>query len=533
MTTLYEVRDRIIDIYRGFDYVFRPLFKFLLALAILFEISHNMGFMGRLNNYLLIMIIALACTLMPMSMMAAVLALVVLLHLYSLSMEAAALGAAILLIVFLIFFRFAPHSGVILLLMPLAMTLNLHFAVPLAAGLLFSVGACVPVALGVVIWQYLYLVVEHRNWLRGADSVERLLTNFRFLVDHMVHNRAMWVMAGTLAATVLVVYFIRRLAVAHSWLIASAAGALTEILILVYAEYHYGVPAEIVRNIPWILLSLLIAVVLTFFVFNVDFARMAHAQFADADYYYFVKAIPRVSMEAPDRKASDFYREAPERDLYAYGAEESAEEAKPAAAHTTVLPTLKRPAAAPAAPAAPAPEKAAPEKTAPAKAAPVTEKTPQQAQAAAVPEETAAEAPAPAAEAPAADMTAAEAPAAETSAAGASADSAASPSFLDKVRKFLDDWSRTGAGARTDEPEAAASAEAEESGEGTEETETEEEIASAEAAVTAAEEDSDDLFLPETAVDGQSAVETDEFSRELAEELSRELSADGPLDRNT
>ncbi len=496
-TTLYEIRDRIVDVYRSYDYIFRPVFRFLLAFLLLVEISRGMGFMTRLNNYLLIVIIALACTLMPMSMMAALLALIILLHLYSLSMEAAALGAAIFLIVFLVFFRFAPHSAVILLLMPLAMTVNLHFAVPLAAGLLFSVGACVPTALGVIIWEYLHLVVEHRNWLRGADSVEQLLKNFRFLVDNMVHNRSMWVIAGAMAATVLVVYFIRRLAITHAWYIASCAGILTELLILVYAEYHYGVEANIVQNIPWILLSLLIAVVITFFVNNVDFTRMENVQFADDDYYYFVKAVPRFSMEAPDRKASDFYHEPAGRDLFA----EADEEIRPAAAARPAAEKSPAPAAKAAAPAAAkAPAPAAETAKAPAPAADASLTTP-------VPVAVKAGVPAP------------EAAAAATEAAVSASEEAAQPAaeaqggLLDRVKKFLDDWKRHGAGAVTDEPDQPA-AEPEEG-----EASAAEKAEEIETAPEAAGEEEEDL--PEIREDNEDiTAEAEALSRELAQELS-------------
>ena len=337
MTTLYEIRDRIVDLYRRFDYILRPLAKFAMAFVLLREINVSLGWMERLNNTLLTVIIALVCTLMPMSMVAAVLALVILLHLYALSMEAAAVGAAIFLIVFLVFFRFAPHNAVILLLMPLACKMDLHYAIPLAAGLLFNVGAAVPVALGVVIKEYLQVVADNSARLRGSESVEQLLKNIRFLCDKMVHNRAMWVVAGTMAATVVVVYFIRKLAVAHAWTIASAAGILTEILIFIYAEKHFDVPAALGDHLVWMLVSLLIALIITFFVFNVDFARIENIQFADDDYYYYVKAVPRVSASAPDRNATDFYSEAAERDLFDYGIDEVTEEEKELAGTPTVF----------------------------------------------------------------------------------------------------------------------------------------------------------------------------------------------------
>ena len=41
--------------------------------------------------------------------------------------------------------------------------------------------------------------------------------------------------------------------------------------------------------------------VLTFFFFNLDYTRIESLQFEDDDYYYYVKAVPKVSVKTPKR----------------------------------------------------------------------------------------------------------------------------------------------------------------------------------------------------------------------------------------
>ena len=50
------------------------------------------------------------------------------------------------------------------------------------------------------------------------------------------------------------------------------------------------------------LLSLLLAVVLQFFVFNVDYSRTEKVQFEDDEYYYYVKAVPKIVVARPEKK---------------------------------------------------------------------------------------------------------------------------------------------------------------------------------------------------------------------------------------
>jgi hypothetical protein len=43
-------------------------------------------------------------------------------------------------------------------------------------------------------------------------------------------------------------------------------------------------------------------IVLRFFVFNVDYSRTEKVQFEDDEYYYYVKAVPKVTVTRPEKK---------------------------------------------------------------------------------------------------------------------------------------------------------------------------------------------------------------------------------------
>ena len=45
-----------------------------------------------------------------------------------------------------------------------------------------------------------------------------------------------------------------------------------------------------------------------FFSFNLDYSRTEKVQFEDDDYYYYVKAVPKVTLTAPDRRVKKINR---------------------------------------------------------------------------------------------------------------------------------------------------------------------------------------------------------------------------------
>ena len=149
LTTVFEIRKKIIEGYGKYEYIVAPAFKFAIAFLLILTINSHIGFNAGLTNKLLGVIIALVCTLVPMNFMAAIMVMLVLAHLYTLSLETMIVAAVIFMLMLLLYFRFSPKDTVMLLLLPLAFVARIEYAVPVVAGLLFGPGSAVGVGFGV------------------------------------------------------------------------------------------------------------------------------------------------------------------------------------------------------------------------------------------------------------------------------------------------------------------------------------------------------------------------------------------------
>ena len=143
LTTIFEIRKKIIEAYGKYEYIIVPAFKFAVSFLLILAINKHIGFALGLTNKLLGVIIALVCTLVPMNFIAAIMVLITTVHLYTLSLETMIVGAVIFLLMFLLYFRFSPKDTVMLLLLPLAFIGHVEYAVPVVAGLLFTPGSAV------------------------------------------------------------------------------------------------------------------------------------------------------------------------------------------------------------------------------------------------------------------------------------------------------------------------------------------------------------------------------------------------------
>ena len=122
------------------------------------------------------------------------------------------------------------------------------------------------------------------------------MDNFRNIVDALLANRAMWIMAAAFAAAVIVVFFIRRLETAHSWTIAIILGTVVELFVLLFGDMQYDTNIDLQKVFISVFLSLIIEFLVEFFCFMVDYTRIENVQFEDDDYYYYVKAVPKVTV---------------------------------------------------------------------------------------------------------------------------------------------------------------------------------------------------------------------------------------------
>ena len=302
MTNLLQVRDIIVKILEKYEALVTPVCKFLLAFTALLSINGKIGYQSTLASPLLALILALFCALIPMNFTAGILAVYIIVQMYSLTMEAALVALILFMLIFLLYFRFSPKDTVLLLLMPLCSLLKIPYLIPFLGGLLFTPASAVTAGVAILASSFVNFVAENEASVGQAAEDQEMLDKFRLLIDGIVQNRGMMVLIAAFAVSTIVIYFIRRQRIAHAWSIAVGAGALTQLAILLIGSMAYDTDLSAAGIFLGTIFSALIAEVIVFFLFNLDYSRTEEVQFEDDDYYYYVKAVPKLSVASPERK---------------------------------------------------------------------------------------------------------------------------------------------------------------------------------------------------------------------------------------
>lgn len=302
MTNLLVIKEQLIKIYARFEAYITPVLKFLTMLLTLIIINSSVGFMNKLKNPAIVLIVALLSSFLPLNVMILLAALFIVLHMYALSLECAIVVGLVFLLMFVLYFRFTPKDSIAVLLTPLCFALKIPYVVPLSMGFVGGPLSCISVSCGVVVYYILNYVKNNSEQLSGSDDAENAMSGFKYVIDSLIKNETMLLMVVAFSITVILVYMIKRLSMNYSWRIALGAGAIVNLLIVFIGSLSMDADISAVGAILGMLVSVLLVLILQFFIFNVDYSRTEYVQFEDDEYYYYVKAIPKLSLEVPQVK---------------------------------------------------------------------------------------------------------------------------------------------------------------------------------------------------------------------------------------
>lgn len=307
MTTLLELKEKLIRFYGKNEIYVKPVIKFILALFTFLMINDSIGYMKFISRTPIAAILALVCSMLPLNGLIAIAALIVLLDLYSLSLEVCLVGLLLFAIIYFIYFRFSPKGGFNAILTPICFKLHIPYVVPVGSGLLSEVYSVVSVACGTIIYFFIRGVSENANVLSDtAEETDSAASKIVVTLNQLVGNKEMYLVLAIFVITTLIVYVVRKLDIEHSWTVAGASGILFEAIGLTAGYILLGLSDRITGVIIGSIVSGVIAFVIQFLFFNLDYSRTERLQFEDDEYYYYVKAIPKSLVTEKDKQIKRF-----------------------------------------------------------------------------------------------------------------------------------------------------------------------------------------------------------------------------------
>lgn len=321
LTKILEIRAWILKVYQRVRTVLNPAAKFVFSLLIFMWINDKMGFDPKFTKPVISVLLAAVSAFTPSGVLVFLAMGLTLIHIYAVSSTTSLLLVILVVLVYIILYgfmmRFTPKQVIVAVAVPFLMSSNLHFAVPMLLGCVANPLSVLPTASGIIAYNLLEIAVRARTRQieTNIDDVVQLYTD---VIDALVANKEMFVMIVVFALVITVVWAIRRIPLDYAFEISIGAGVMTNILGFLIADLKFDVTVEIGNLILMSIVCGLIAMLCDYMKRILDYTAIERVQFEDDDYYYYVKAVPKVNISLRKLDIKHFHRKAVDDEEYEY-----------------------------------------------------------------------------------------------------------------------------------------------------------------------------------------------------------------------
>ena len=297
---LLELKGKLKILYASYGSYLLVLFKFLLAFLVFEEINRLLPYVEGLDQIFVVLLASLICSIMPWNLMVFLGMGLIVGQCYGIGIEIAGFALALIVIMVILYLRFTPQDALVLLLTPVAFSFGVPCLIPIGYGLTRTPSSAISAGFGVILYYFMELVSDNASVLTGADKEEKI-QNLQFLSDGLMKNQEMMVTIIAFVTVLVIVYVVRRLEVEYAWHIAVFGGGIAYMIIMAAGGIFLEATIPVVPLVAGTMVSVFVGEILEFFFFHVDYKRTERLQFEDDEYYYYVKAIPKISVTAPEK----------------------------------------------------------------------------------------------------------------------------------------------------------------------------------------------------------------------------------------
>ncbi len=297
MTSLLTIRDEIKDFFREHDTFVTPVFRFMVAFVLFIGLDMLYGYSSMFSNIVIVLALSVLCAFLSEGFTLLFVGLVSIMHCVDVSLEAALIYMILFVVMYFLYIKYCPKTAYIIMVAPILYLLNIHYILPIVVGILVGPVGIVPAMFGVVIYYFSQYLSELNSLLQSA-SEEEAVQSFSYLLSGMLHDKRMILTLIVFACVILVTYIIYRMSVANAWYIAIVVGAVIEIFLFLIGSFAMEADVNIAVIIIGTLVGMALAFVVQFFKGTVDYSRTEIVQFEDDEYYYYVKAVPKLTVTA-------------------------------------------------------------------------------------------------------------------------------------------------------------------------------------------------------------------------------------------
>ncbi|MDF1617345.1 hypothetical protein [Petrocella sp. FN5] len=310
MTMLLEIKEIIMQNYRKFERIIVPLAKFIMALVVLSLLGRYLSGFDLENKFVLLdkfyikVAMAAIVAFVPGTWFVLLIMVTLWARIFFISIEATFIVFGVTVIIYLMFIRLFPKQAYLVILLPFLIHMKLAYVLPLFAGLFLGPVAIVPIGVGVVVY-YLGMHLPGILQMTSVDLYDMpttIIEMYKYTMNILMGNRAMLLTIVVFLAVIVTTYYVGRLELDFAQYIAVGVGGLVNIFGFIMGNLVLNAGVQILGVLIGSFFAVFIVCIMQFFRFTLDYQKTERQQFEDEDFYYYVKAIPKIKLSKSKRE---------------------------------------------------------------------------------------------------------------------------------------------------------------------------------------------------------------------------------------
>lgn len=305
MIGLLLFREKALNLFSKYDFYLIAIGKFLLSFTVLILINNRIGYSQAVNNPFLVIGLSLICAFLSTTAIAIASYLLIFVNFAAVSPEITVMTVILFLVMFLCYFIFKPGKMYLAAISIIFCFMQMPGCLAITAGLITGPVVVIPIVFALITYTLINGVSVNFSILSSQMGTMGILQKLIYPLDILLKEEKVWGMILAITLTICVVYWIRQTTIPYSWNIAIATGAIVYTVIVLLFIFVGNIAINLVGLFISTLIGSAIAVLYRFFVFEVDYSRTEYIQFEDDDYYYYVKAIPKIKVADTEVKVTN------------------------------------------------------------------------------------------------------------------------------------------------------------------------------------------------------------------------------------
>lgn len=305
VTKLLEFRGMARGFFQKYQLIIEPIFRFIISYMAFHTINNTLAYNTTVANPVIELGLAAVGAFLPPVVLILLCALLAILQVYSASPILAALVVVIFAVLYCFIARFSGKYGYAVVAVPILFIFKMPYLIPLLLGMIATPMAIFPTVSGVIVY-YVFKVIQEAATRQDITSLDATLALYIDVVNSLFKHKEMFITAAIFAVVILIMWLVRRMRFEFVFEITIVLGAIVNILGFLLANLQLDINVGTGSMILGTVLSTLLVFVAQFFRVVLDYTSVEHVQFEDDDYYYYVKAVPKIDVAMLQKNVTRF-----------------------------------------------------------------------------------------------------------------------------------------------------------------------------------------------------------------------------------